>query len=144
MLTKRHRYENPPQIYFTIISLILTTRKILIRHLFLPRPYFLRVRPLTDYPSKNGTYYSRDYVAAPLYVKPTIWGRWSPMAWMVWMMGRPLPGDGGDTYSPEGYKIPDLGPRAFLGKGGEFMRTEMEKLKLKRTGGCPFEGSKKS
>ena len=50
------------------------------------------------------------------------------------LMGLPLPGDGGDRFFPEGYKIAEVGPRR-LGKGV---------LPVDRAGtrkgreGCPF------
>jgi hypothetical protein len=51
-----------------------------------------------------------SYVAAPYFVKPTIWNRWlSPGTWWWWAMGRPTPG-AKKIHEPEGYSIPALGP----------------------------------
>ena len=58
------------------------------------------------------------------------------MAWMTWGMGLPLPGDEGDKYFPQGYRIGEIGPRCFMGKGD--LRERVEELKKKRTGECPF------
>lgn len=71
-------------------------------------------------------------------MKPTIWNRWGPMAWLTWALGRPVPGDQGDKYYPAGYSIPDLGPKYFEGKGKQQLHETLEELKGYRTGKCPF------
>ena len=103
-----------------------------------PRPYFLRRHDITDDTSKYGTYYMKTYTAAPYYVKPTIWGRWQPLAWCTWMMGLPLPGDEGQKYHPEGYTIPQIGPERMSGKGELFLKDAVENMRRTRTGGCIF------
>lgn len=51
-----------------------------------------------------------SYVAAPYFVKPTMWNRWlNPGTWWWWAMGRPTPGTE-RIYEPDGYSIPALGP----------------------------------
>lgn len=54
------------------------------------------------------------------------------------MLGRPVPGDEGDKYYPHGYRIADVGPRYFEGKGTKALEETMEELKGRRTGKCPF------
>ena len=54
-------------------------------------------------------------------------------------MGLPMAGDNGDKYFPKGYKIVELGPKIFQGKGREEVKEGVEKLRRVRTGGCPFE-----
>ena len=93
---------------------------------------------MTEEPSKNGTYYTLKYDAAPYYVKPTFMQRWKPAAWVSWIMGLPLPGDEGQKYWPGGYKIPEMGPESMRGKGADFGRKMVEELKTSRTGGCVF------
>ena len=78
------------------------------------------------------------YGAHPFYVKPTILNRWGFEAWMNWAIGIPLPGDGGGLYHPEGYKIDEVGPEGFLGKGAKESQKTQERLLKERTGGCPF------
>lgn len=51
-----------------------------------------------------------SYVAAPYFVKPTMWNRWlSPGTWWWWAMGRPTPG-AEQIHEPDGYSITALGP----------------------------------
>lgn len=135
-------YETPPPIYFFLIKTIFGIRKILLRYLALPRPYFMRYRSLTDDPTKDGRYFLTKYDACPYYVQPTWWARWSPSGWITWMMGLPLPGDEGQKYHPNGYRIQEVGPDNMRGKGAkrfEEMRSSLEKT---RTGSCPFVGGK--
>ena len=108
-----------------------------------PRPYFLRVHDISDHLSKNGTYYTKKYDAAPYYVEPTVWGRWQPSAWYTWIIGLPLPGDEGDKYHPEGYKISQIGPDKMSGKGGDFLNDAVEEMRRTRTGGCIFTAKEK-
>lgn len=130
-------YPDPPAIYHYMVTYGFTVRKYLLRYLSLPRPSFLRHHHITEL-SENGTYYYKRYEAAPYYVKPTLWKRWKPAAWLTWLMGLPLPGDEGDKYSPEGYRIPEIGPRSMKGKGGDYASTVVEGLRTTRTGGCVF------
>lgn len=53
-------------------------------------------------------------------------------------MGLPLPGDEGDKYHPEGYKIPQVGPDKMSGKGEVFVKGAVEEMRRTRTGGCIF------
>ena len=74
------------------------------------------------------------YDAMPYYVRPTLWNRWSPGAWINWSMGLPIPGDDGEKYFPGGYKVSEVGPeKAVKGFG-----SEREKVEEMRGGGCPF------
>jgi hypothetical protein len=51
-----------------------------------------------------------SYVAAPYFVKPTIWNRWFSLGtWWWWAVGRPIPG-AEEIHEPDGYSIPALGP----------------------------------
>lgn len=58
-------------------------------------------------------------------------------------MGLPLPGDEGDKYWPGGYRIGEMGPRGWLGKGEREMNVGIEGLRARRTGGCVFGGVKR-
>lgn len=53
-------------------------------------------------------------------------------------MGLPVPGDEGDKYRPNGYKISEVGPDSMRGKGADYMRASKEKLVDERMKGCPF------
>ena len=62
---------------------------------------------------------------------------------MSWIMGLPVPGDEGDKYSPGGYKISDIGPKAMRGKGEDYRRATNERLVGERMKSCPFGRTKK-
>ncbi|KAJ6151679.1 hypothetical protein N7470_006807 [Penicillium chermesinum] len=96
----------------------------------------LQVRRLT--PDRHGRHHVRIWEGAPFYVAPTAWNRWGPTAWVMWLLGQPLPGDEGDKYYPQGYYTPDLGPKYFEGKGRKDLEEIMESLRRQRTGKCPF------
>lgn len=117
---------------------MLTARKLYLRYLSLPRPYFLRCCTFSEQLNEHDRIYLTQWDTAPYYVKPTIWNRWGPNAWVTWAMGRPVPGDAGDKYCPSGYNIPDMGPRYMEGKGRKALELTMNELKGSRTGKCPF------
>jgi hypothetical protein len=80
----------------------------------------------------------RRYRVHPWYVKPTLKNRWGLSAWGIWFRGGTLPGDGGQTYFPEGFLASEVGPSALSGKGREEMDEMRKRLKEARRGGCPF------
>ncbi|KAJ5166834.1 uncharacterized protein N7482_005615 [Penicillium canariense] len=131
-------YDPPSSIARVVFSSLLTIRKLFLRYLCPPRPYFLRYASFTEEPDENNRFFLTEWEAAPYYVKPTFWNRWGPMAWVTRMLGRPLPGDEGDKYYPHGYHIQDMGPRYFEGKGRKALEEAMEEFKEYRTGKCPF------
>lgn len=53
-------------------------------------------------------------------------------------MGLPVPGDEGDRYWPDGYKISDVGPDFMRGKGKDYKIASKERLVGERMKGCPF------
>lgn len=133
------RYEKPPQVYFYILSTVFSVRKYFLRYFVPPRPEIFRRKAVSATQSKEGTYDFYIYEAAPFYVKPTFYNRWvSPGAWIYRLLALPVPGDGGDSYLPGGYRIANLGPSAFEGKGKQQMDVTKERLQKQRTGGCPF------
>jgi hypothetical protein len=59
-------YDDPPAIYLRIIKAIFGMRKFVSRYLLPPRPYTLRVRPVTDDPDpKTGRYFMTEYDSEP-------------------------------------------------------------------------------
>jgi hypothetical protein len=138
MCINKNRYDAAPASLSFVLSSIFSIRKFLLRHLALPRPYFLRFHRLTKTPSVDGRYFFTQWEGAPFYVKPTLLNRWGPGAWVTRAMGLPLPGDRGDTYYPNGYFLPDVGPKNFEGKGREQLQKMKERLERERTGKCPF------
>ncbi|KAI1087007.1 hypothetical protein F5B19DRAFT_497803 [Rostrohypoxylon terebratum] len=120
-------YPAPFAMHRMCVKVILTSRKLALRYLCLPRPSFLTIEP-TRVIDPEGPYSQVDssnnatlqhqsrtlltsYVAAPYYVKPTIWNRWGPGAWWWWFLGHPLPSQEDQHYIPGGYLIPEIGPR---------------------------------
>ncbi|KAL4733078.1 streptococcal 67 kDa myosin-cross-reactive antigen like family-domain-containing protein [Aspergillus similis] len=131
-------YQPPPAVYKKIFSSLVAIRKFYLRYLALPRPNFQRIDIFTDEPNEYGRYYVNVYEAIPYYVKPTIWNRWGPGAWVRWAMGMPLPGDEDDKYYPHGFDLEDLGPKYFEGKGRKSVAEIRELLKKERRGQAPF------
>ncbi|KAJ5771008.1 uncharacterized protein N7511_003059 [Penicillium nucicola] len=116
----------------------MTSRKLFLRHLMPPRPSFLRYQSFTEEPDEYERFFLTKWEAAPYYVKPTLWNRWGPTAWLTWALGRPVPGDEGDKYSPAGYVIPDIGPKELEGRGRKELENYLAQMKDYRTGKCPF------
>ena len=111
----------------------LEIRRFILRYLSPPRPESFRIRPTRDIADPQSSSQSKkttltSYVAAPYYVVPTIWNRWGPGAWWWWCLGLPLPGDSGEYFKPEGYLIPDIGPR--LGKTKREQALEEDAVKM--------------
>ncbi|KAL2810083.1 streptococcal 67 kDa myosin-cross-reactive antigen like family-domain-containing protein [Aspergillus granulosus] len=131
-------YPPPPAIYKSIFSSLVTLRKFYLSYLALPRANFQRIDIFTDKPNEYGRYYVNLYEAIPYYVKPTLWNRWGPGAWVSWAMGLPLPGDDDDKYYPRGFDLEDLGPKYFEGKGRKSVAEIREQLKKERRGQSPF------
>lgn len=131
-------YDPPSPFYNFLFSSLIATRRFFLRYLSPPRPYFLRYVSFTPHTDEHDRVFLTKWDAAPYYVKPTVWNRWGPMAWITRLLGRPVPGDEGSKYYPQGYYIPDVGPRYFEGKGRATLEKTMEELKTSRTGGCPF------
>ena len=138
-LRKAMMYEKPPQVYFTLVSGLLTTRKYLIRYFFPPRPSFLRFHNPVDEITQDGRHHLRNWDTEPWFVRPSFWNRWCRLqSWISWSMGLPVPGDGGDKYWPKGYKIPEIGPEVMRGKGEAYAKEAREQLMAERMRGCPF------
>ncbi|KAI1905751.1 hypothetical protein LOZ12_006781 [Ophidiomyces ophidiicola] len=132
------RYHRPGWLYCFIFSKIFTVRKFFLRYLSLPRPEYFKVRRITTDPAEPPPHFLLSWEGAPYYVRPTLWNRWGPSAWLARLLKLPLPGDGGDTYYPNGYDTPTVGPRAFAGKGREYHEQTTERLLKDRRGQCPF------
>lgn len=76
----------------------------------------------------------------PYYVRPTVWNRWGPDAWLSRIMGLPLPGDEGERYFPGGYRVRDVGPD----KGMEGWERERERVFGMGKGGGASSGDVKT
>ncbi|KAI1160020.1 hypothetical protein F5B18DRAFT_546716 [Nemania serpens] len=115
----------------------LVLRRLYLRHLALPR--FFELRRLGDADPETGRMHSRiPYGNYPFYIKPTLWNRWGPKAWAVWMYGGKVPGDDPAEFMPQGYLWTDLGPKNRMGLGSEEMAADVKRLGATGRGGCPF------
>ncbi|GAQ41610.1 similar to An08g03170 [Aspergillus niger] len=137
-LRKAMLIDPPPAFDAKLFSLLFSARRFALRYLALPRPYFLRYVSYTDDYNESGRIYMTNWDAAPYYVEPSFRNRWGPVAWLTWVLGRPLPGDEGDKYYPKGYDNLDVGPKYFEGKGRQGMEDIMKELETTRRGQCPF------
>lgn len=132
-------YPTPSQTHFHTVTAAIESRRFLLRHLSLPRPYIFRVHDLPDNADpKTGRYHPRRYFVHPYYTKPGFWNRWGPGAWFVYLSGGDVPGTKGDLYVPEGYTFEEVGPKNLRGKGIKEMRAFEEKIGSERPLGCPF------
>ena len=111
----------------------------------LPRPSFLAVKAVDDYPNPlSGLYNFNRPGFRPWYVNPTFWTAWGPMALFVRVLGGRAPGTGGDKYHPQGYDLKTIGPKPQEGKGLDEMRTTVEFFKARGSAGCPFPHGRKN
>lgn len=132
-------FPKPPEFYLQIANTVFEIRRFVLRYLSPPRPHFMRVQVSTDDADPvTNNYYQNSYLAHPYYNKPGIWNRWGPIAWFKWLSGGDLPGSNGSLFSPEGYKVEEVGPASMKGKGGDEMREMEEKIRAERSTGCPF------
>ena len=129
----------PSPIYHRIVDVVFGTRKLILRHLVLPRMESMRKQYIPKaLNQKTGRYNSVEYLSHPWYVKPTFSSRWRPKAWITRILGRKLPGDDGNIYMPEGYLFEELGPSNLAGKGLDDMAETERLLSQSNRGGCPF------
>ncbi|KAI1424919.1 hypothetical protein F5Y12DRAFT_749779 [Xylaria sp. FL1777] len=120
----------------TVYSLLLL-RRLFIRYLALPR--YFEVSRHGDPDAKTGRIHMRiPYGKFPFYVKPTLWNRWGPTAWAIWLYGGKVPGDNPEEYMPQGFLWADMGPKNRMGTGTKEMEVGAQRLRATRTGGCPF------
>ncbi|KAI5928172.1 hypothetical protein F4810DRAFT_647277 [Camillea tinctor] len=139
------RIPSPSPIHNLTMSALLTLRRWAVRYLHLPRPGYLRSRFFEeDADPITGKHHAAQYTAHPWYVRPTLWSRWGFEAWRTRLWGGVLPGDDGDKYRPDGYRIAEVGPEAQRGKGGAEMEKMRARLRERRVaqGGCPLGGLK--
>ncbi|KAJ3577537.1 hypothetical protein NPX13_g3028 [Xylaria arbuscula] len=120
-----------------VVYTSLLLRQLTLRYLALPR--FTDVKRYGDPDPKTGRYHMIvPYGNYPFYMKPTLWNRWGPKAWAVWLYGGKVPGDNPEEYLSQGYLWTDLGPRNRMGLGVKEMEADIQKLRASARGGCPF------
>ncbi|KAI1459849.1 hypothetical protein F4805DRAFT_33536 [Annulohypoxylon moriforme] len=120
-----------------ITHTLLTIRRFVVRYLTLPR--FFEVKRLGPQDPKTGRMTQViPYGNFPFYIKPTLWNRWNPLAWAVWMYGGKVPGDNPEEYMPDGYLFSDIGPRKRMGEGIKEAEADAERIRASGWSGCPF------
>ena len=138
-IRKAMMLPRPSSVYIGAISALFGVRQVLLRFLALPRPQLFRKSYISAHPNPDtGRYSSKEYLSHPWYVTPTFARRWGFRAWVTRFLGRKLPGDDGNRYLPEGYKIQEVGPRNQIGHGCKAMLENEESLANLGYGGCPF------
>jgi len=135
-LRKAMMYDTPPSWLQSSVDWGLGIRKYLLKYAALPRPYFMRVQFLAKEPNKSGRYNRLIYESEPWYCESNWKSRNTLQAWMKWLGGKPIPD--GKNYKPEGYLIPEIGPKSMSGKGEEEFEVTRTKLTKQNRGGCPF------
>ncbi|CAF0720729.1 unnamed protein product [Adineta ricciae] len=114
-------FEQAPDRMKYFINLVMNIRALLLRHCMLPRIYPSDFGqgpsscPLNEY----GRYQRTKYVFEPWYVKETWWNQ-------LFSSNDHKPGP---KYRSHGFKIEEVGPENFLGKGVEIMEKDVEKMK---------------
>ena len=138
-IRKAMMLPKPPSYFVSLVDGFFLLRKYLLRYFFLPRPDFLRKDYLPGEPdNETGRYSAKAYLSHPWYVKPTFKRRWGLRAWITRLLGRKLPGDDGNRYAPEGYKILEVGPDFQKHKGAKEMQVDRDRMVASGRGGCPF------
>ncbi|KAI4730291.1 hypothetical protein E4T49_01917 [Aureobasidium sp. EXF-10728] len=110
-------YPDPPAMLQWLVDTGLATRKFILRHFTLPRPVVWRKQIIADTVNANGKIYKQIWDQEPWYVEPSFANRWCLQSWIDWLAGRPIPGDEGDKYFPQGFKSSVMGPAFLAGKG---------------------------
>lgn len=85
---------------------------------------------------KTGRIHHYDYLVHPYYNPATFWTRWGPLALITRVLQGSVPGPA--KWQPEGFLMREVGPAEKREKGVEDMIAWEQKLKVERTGGCPY------
>lgn len=129
-------FESARPVVKSFLYYFMEFRRIYLRHFALPKFDWQRQKSLSREESSDGRRWIELWSTTPHYVKPTLWNRWGPSGWYQLAIGAPRPGDRG--MCAEGYLRSNVGPRAFDGKGEAFYKSEQDRIRQTRTGGCPF------
>jgi hypothetical protein len=136
-LTHSARLPEPGIVAAALVFNTLLIRRLVVRHLMLPRLF-----PFNRHASAPGAdgrmHIEPTYGNFPFYVKPTLWNRWGPEAWLIWLAGGKLPGDDAEYYLAKGFRPEDIGPRDRMGKGLREMEKDFDRMKGTGMQCCPF------
>ncbi|KAF5133370.1 Mycophenolic acid synthesis protein B [Metarhizium anisopliae] len=93
-------HPTPSPAAFAIVNGSLALRRLVLRHLALPR--FAARREFTKKDGKSGRHHHLDYMVHPYYGMPTLRSRWGVQAWLTWALGGNVPGGKGGDKSEVG------------------------------------------
>ncbi|KAI1748138.1 hypothetical protein F4782DRAFT_518320 [Xylaria castorea] len=138
-LREAMRIPHPSPVYQTTFSLFISFRKVLLRHLFLPRSYFLRHHYIEENsdPLTNRYHVSR-WRFHPWYAAPSFKDRWGAKAWIAWATGKREGWIGTGKFIPEGYLLPEVGPQGEIGRGLDDMEGTVNLLSSRDPHRRPF------
>jgi len=81
-LRKSMMYDAPSPFFQSCVDTFFAVRKTLLRHAFLPRPWFMAQDFLSDKPDKNGRYHRLAFESEPWYYENTWWNRNTLQVWI--------------------------------------------------------------
>lgn len=126
------RIPHPSPTYQLGFNLVIRLRKILLRHCFLPRPYFRRHRYIEEDPDPlTKRYHVSRWRFHPWYASRTPRYRWGVRAWIAWIAGKSEAPVGSEKFIPEGYLLSEVGPREEVGRGLDDMKNTVNLLASK-------------
>ncbi|KAI0976959.1 hypothetical protein F4678DRAFT_415115 [Xylaria arbuscula] len=138
-LREAMRIPHPSPVYQTTFSLFINFRKVLLRHFFLPRPYFLRHHYIEESPDPlTKRYHVSRWRFHPWYTSPSFKDRWGVKAWVSWVTGKQENCIGDAKFIPEGYLLPEVGPEEEVGRGLDDMENTVNLLASKDRHRRPF------
>ncbi|KAK0707075.1 hypothetical protein B0T26DRAFT_656598 [Lasiosphaeria miniovina] len=131
--------EPPGPVLVLYLETLGLVRKLVLRHLCLPRPSSWAVKAVDEQPNPATGLYNFEHAGfQPWYVKPTFGARWRPSALLVRALGGRAPGTHGERFHPQGYSLETIGPAPQEGKGLEEMSATVEFMKGRGSAKCPF------
>ncbi|PKY02886.1 hypothetical protein P168DRAFT_283622 [Aspergillus campestris IBT 28561] len=132
--------QEPGPILTSILRSVLALRRLLLRHLSLPRPDSKRVRVLNETPNPTtGLWNTQIWVAHPWYLQPTFLNRWGLKALVIRLFGTGAVPSAQNEYREAGYDVWTIGPTAQEGRGRDEMEVMVAEMKaMDYAGGCPF------
>jgi len=147
-LSSAFKLPSRPSIFFvqSFLHFMLAVRKQVVRHLMLPRYSTMQV---FGQENADGYRHMMFWEIEPWYVDSSKRGNWFYSLYTRFF-GLPQVGDA--KFRPKGYKLQELGPKTFEGKGGEEVMSFVKKgsarsfttfgqfsNKIYTTGGCPMK-----
>ncbi|KAL2826622.1 hypothetical protein BDW59DRAFT_179340 [Aspergillus cavernicola] len=133
-------FPEPGLVIETLMKVIVTTRKFILRYLTLPRSESRAVRVLEEHPDPvSGLYTINLWIVEPWYIKPTFKNRWGVKALLARLFGNGAVPTVNGSYREEGYDLRTIGPAAQEKRGLDESEKIYEESKGRQyAAGCPF------